>query len=165
MYSTFYFSDKIQLYFTEMWRRIRFTKSGEKVNHLMYLDDIKIFAKRKREIETLIKKAFTTPNRNGVRNKEVWKTGDKQKYKWNNRTTKNVQPVNFEKALEERKLQISDYSGNWYNQIKRNKRNIVKGKNKKNLRKTQSNKYQDRFYCEIFRTLLKLSKWKASEVR
>lgn len=47
----------------------------------MYIDDIKMFAKRKREIETLIKKVFITPNRNGVRNKEVCKTSDKQKYK------------------------------------------------------------------------------------
>lgn len=47
----------------------------------MYIGDIKMLAKRKREIESLIKKIFTTPNRNGVRNKEVCKTGDKQMYK------------------------------------------------------------------------------------
>ena len=32
----------------------KFTKSQEKVYHLMYMDDFKLFAKRGKELETLI---------------------------------------------------------------------------------------------------------------
>ena len=32
----------------------KFTKSQEKINHLMYMDDIKLFAKNEKELETLI---------------------------------------------------------------------------------------------------------------
>ena len=32
----------------------KFSKSQEKINHLMYLDDIKLFAKNEKELETLI---------------------------------------------------------------------------------------------------------------
>ena len=33
----------------------KLTKSLEKPNHLMYMDDIKLFAKNKKELESLIK--------------------------------------------------------------------------------------------------------------
>ena len=32
----------------------KFTNSQEKINHLMYMDDIKIFAKNEKELETLV---------------------------------------------------------------------------------------------------------------
>ena len=32
----------------------KFTKSQEKINHLMYMDDIKLFAKDETELETMI---------------------------------------------------------------------------------------------------------------
>ena len=32
----------------------KLTKSQEKINHLMYMDDIKLFAKNEKEFETLI---------------------------------------------------------------------------------------------------------------
>ena len=38
----------------------KFMKFQEKINHILYLDDIKIFAKNRKEMETLIKtKKFT----------------------------------------------------------------------------------------------------------
>ena len=33
----------------------KFTKSQEKINHLMYMDDKKVFAKNERKLETLIR--------------------------------------------------------------------------------------------------------------
>ena len=35
--------------------RYKLSKSPEKINHLMYMDDIKLFAKNEKELETLIK--------------------------------------------------------------------------------------------------------------
>ena len=32
----------------------KLSKSQEKINHLMYMDDIKLFAKNEKELETLI---------------------------------------------------------------------------------------------------------------
>ena len=32
----------------------KFSRSKEKINHLMYMDDIKVFAKNEKELETLI---------------------------------------------------------------------------------------------------------------
>ena len=34
--------------------RYKLSKSEEKINHLMYMDDIKLFAKNEKELETLI---------------------------------------------------------------------------------------------------------------
>ena len=34
--------------------RYKFSKSQEKINHLMYMDDIKLFAKNEKELESLI---------------------------------------------------------------------------------------------------------------
>ena len=34
--------------------RYNLTKSKEKINHLMYMDDLKLFAKNEKELETLI---------------------------------------------------------------------------------------------------------------
>ena len=34
--------------------RYKFTKSQEKINHLIYVDNIKIFAKKDKELETII---------------------------------------------------------------------------------------------------------------
>ena len=36
------------------WGGYKFTKLQEKINHLIYIDDIKIFAKNKKHQETLI---------------------------------------------------------------------------------------------------------------
>ena len=33
---------------------IKFTNSQEKINHLMYMDEIKKFAKNEKELETLV---------------------------------------------------------------------------------------------------------------
>ena len=35
-------------------RGCKFPKSQEKINHLIYIDDIKLFAKNEKELETLI---------------------------------------------------------------------------------------------------------------
>ena len=35
-------------------RSYKFTKSSEKINHFMYMDDIKLFAKNEKELEILI---------------------------------------------------------------------------------------------------------------
>ena len=37
-----------------MYRGKKFTNSQEKINHLMYMDDIKMFAKNEKELETLV---------------------------------------------------------------------------------------------------------------
>ena len=36
------------------YRSYKFTKFPEKVNYFMYIDDIKLFAKNEKELETLI---------------------------------------------------------------------------------------------------------------
>ena len=37
----------------------KFSQSQEKINHLMYMDDIKLFAKNEKELETLIQLEYT----------------------------------------------------------------------------------------------------------
>ena len=37
-----------------MYRGYKFTKLQKRINHLMYIDDIKLFAKNEKELETLI---------------------------------------------------------------------------------------------------------------
>ena len=37
-----------------IWKRIQTYKSQEKINHLMYIGEIKLFAKNEKESETLI---------------------------------------------------------------------------------------------------------------
>ena len=40
--------------FTKCTGNYKFTESQEKINPLMYMDDIKLFAKKEKELETLI---------------------------------------------------------------------------------------------------------------
>ena len=46
--------DATQLHTQKMQSRTKFTKSQKKINHIMYMDDIKLFAKNEKELETLI---------------------------------------------------------------------------------------------------------------
>ena len=46
--------DATQIHSQEMHCRIQLSESQEKINHLMYMDVIKLFTKKEKELETLI---------------------------------------------------------------------------------------------------------------
>ena len=44
----------------------KLNRSQEKINHLMYMDDIKLFAKKEKELETLIQTVKIYRHRDGI---------------------------------------------------------------------------------------------------
>ena len=73
----------------------KLNRSQEKINHIMYMDDIKLFAKNERELEILIHAVRIYSQNIGMEfgiekchaSHEKWQTT----YDWRNRTTKSCQ--------------------------------------------------------------------------
>ena len=71
-----------------------FTKSQEKITHLVYIDDIKLFAKNDKELEILVEKNIQPGYRNGIWH---WKMYLAPNEKWNRETTQVIELLNQER--------------------------------------------------------------------
>ena len=86
----------------------KLSRSQEKINHLMYLDIINLFAKSEKKMETLIHTV-------GMYSQEKWQTTSN----WQDRTIKSVQD---ETARRKRDLQILRNVGVWHHQTSGNEK-------------------------------------------
>ena len=80
-------------------KNYKFNKSlGKKINHLMYMDDIELFAKNENELETLIQNKNTQSGyRNGIWYRKICHDNNEKRKKINtgrNRTTKSREHQN-----------------------------------------------------------------------
>ena len=72
----------------------KLSRSQEKINHLMYMDDIKLFAKNEKELETLIHAVRIYSRSNGIWHRKIYHTHHEKwqmTYDWRNGTTKSRQ--------------------------------------------------------------------------
>ena len=101
------------------------SKSQEKINHLMYIDDIKHFAKNKKELESLIQTVRIYSQDIGMEfGKEicamlVTKSGKRQ-------LTEGVELPNQVVIREKENLQILSDIGSWHHQASGNERKNYK---------------------------------------
>ena len=95
----------------------KLSRSQEKVNRLMYIDDIKIFAKNEKELETLIHTVRIYRRDIGIESgiekcaMLVMKSGKLQLREWNYQTN-----------IRKRNLQILGHLGGWHHQTSGNER-------------------------------------------
>ena len=102
----------------------KLSRSQEKINHLMYMNDIKLFAKNEKELETRIHtvRIYSQDIGDGIWHRkmrsarhEKWQTTSN----WRNRTTKSRQDQN---ARRKRDLQILRNLGGWHHQTSGNEK-------------------------------------------
>ena len=93
----------------------KLSRSQEKINYIMYMDDIKLFAKNKKEVETLIHDVRIYSQGIeivfGIENcaMVVMKSG--KRHNWRNRTTKSGQNQD---ALRKWTIKILGYLWGWH---------------------------------------------------
>ena len=115
----------------------KLTKSQEKINYLMYMDDIKLFAKTEKELETNTRSQNT---QSGYRN-GIWHTkmrhASNEKWKmthYRRKTTKSRQNSN---AQRKGNLRILGEIGNWHHQTRRDERKNLERIFQKNQKVTR----------------------------
>ena len=84
-------NDATQLHIGKCTGGYKFIKSQGKVNHLIYIDNIKLFAKTEKELETLIQKIrIQSRYRNGTYYRKMCHVNSEKGKKINNRRNRNT---------------------------------------------------------------------------
>ena len=84
----------------------KFRKSQEKINHFIYVDDIKVFVKNERELETLIQIINCLDGRIRFLDYKICHVDDKKGKKRNNGRNKTTKSGKYQNTLRKRKFQV-----------------------------------------------------------
>ena len=119
----------------------KLSRSQEKINRLMYMDDIKLFAKNERELETLIHAVRIYSQDIGTEFGIEKCAMLIMKWNWRNGTTKSRQNLDDRWKLN---LQILGHLGDWHHQTSTNERHDPKRISQENSKTTRDKTLQQK---------------------